>query len=397
MQPHAIGNFPPLVALRTTDVISKIRTQKTVALVQTQAENAGAQEVARQLASGFEKQGWNTRQIFFYRRTDAFDAEPNTFYCASKRPNSPLEVLKMLAKLYRAFRAEKPDVVVTLQHYGNVIAAPVARLAGAPIIIANQLTGCDLIPKPVRFADKALGMAGFYDHVVVNSAEIEAAYAIYPASYTRRVTRIDHGFLDKSVPVSKHEARAQLGLPQQVELLGYAARLHPVKRIDLAIRLLREDAGQHLALAGQGEERLRLEQFAQSLGVAERVHFLGELDTARMGVFLAALDCFVFSSASESFGLAPAEAAQAGVPVVANDLAVLRDVLAVNDEPCAIFVDASDTKAFAAAVSRALHDTTLANILKARGRRLVERYPLDAMVDDFLHLMEPPTKARDEE
>jgi glycosyltransferase involved in cell wall biosynthesis len=362
--------------------------KKTVAIVQTQAENAGAQEVARQLAQGFEKRGWRTRQIFFYRRTESFDAESNVFFCAKERPSSPFGVLKMTAELYREFRRESPDVVMTLQHYGNLIAGPVARLAGTPTVIANQLSASELVSGSVGIADKLLGSIGVFDHIVVNSAKTEAAYKAYPAPYSRRLKRIDHGFFDKSTSISKADARQTLGLPQGVPLLGCAARLHRLKQVDLAIRVLAQNAEQHLALAGHGEERERLGSLAQSLGVSNRVHFLGELDAARMGAFLAALDCFVFPSATESFGLAPVEAAQAGLPVVANDIDVLREVLAVGGAPCALFVDVQNVQAFAAAVARVIDDADLNAKLASVGRRLVERYPLDAMVEDYLNLME---------
>jgi len=368
---------------------ANVNTVKTVALVQTQAENAGAQEVARQLAQGFEMRGWRTRQIFLFRRTEAFDADRNVVYCASQRPSSPLAVVKMLAALFQELRGEKPDVVITLQHYGNVIAVPIARMTGAPLVIANQLSPSELVASPLRVADRLMGMAGLYDHIVVNSASTEAAYRNYPQRYSRRITRIDHGFCDKSATVTKAQARHDFGLPDDRVLLGCAARLHPLKQLDLAIRVLTENQTQHLALAGQGADRQRLEALASSLGVGDRVHFLGELSTAQMGAFFAALDCFVFPSAVETFGLAPVEAAQAGIPVIVNDLEVLRDVLAVAGEPCALFIDARDTKAFAAAVRSILEDDTLNATLTARGRHLAERFPLDAMIDEYLKLMEP--------
>lgn len=371
--------------------LSKPQKPKTVAIVQTQAENAGAQEIARQLALGFAKHGWRTRQIFFFRRTESFDGEENVVFCAKARPSTPFGLLKMLGALFEEFRAEKPDVVVTLQHYGNLIGAPVARLAGSPLVIANQLSPPETVPAVVGALDKAMGMVGFYDHIIVNSAQTETAYRDYPKPYSRRLKRIDHGFFDKSASISKTDARRHFGLPQDVELLGCAARLHPLKQVDLAIRILSENREQHLALAGQGAARGDLEALAHSLGVAERVHFLGELNTAQMGAFLAALDCFVFPSSTETFGLAPVEAAQAGAPVVANNIDVLREVLAVDGSPCALFVDAADTKAFARAVRRVLDDPELEATLTGRGKRLAERYPLDAMLDEYLRLMERPT------
>ena len=118
------------------------------------------------------------------------------------------------------------------------------------------------------------------------------------------------------------------------------------------------------------------------------MHFLGELGPDRIGVLLAALDCFVFASSAETFGLAPVEAAQAGVPVVANGISILKDVLAVDGQPCAQFVDTGDPTAFAEAVRRVLGDDELAASLQVRGRRLRERYPLGAMVDGYARLIE---------
>jgi glycosyltransferase involved in cell wall biosynthesis len=363
------------------------KREKTVALVQTQAENAGAQEIARQLAAGFEERGWRTRQIFFYRRTESFDRDSNVFFCAASRPSSPIGALRLLGALYGELRRAKPDVVVTLQHYGNIVAAPVAKLAGARVI-ANQLSAPEVIPRGVALLDKILGTLGAYDRIVVNSTQTATAYRAYPEPYARRIAHIEHGFKDKSVSLSKSEARSRVGLPQDVTLLGCAARLHPLKQLDCAIGLLSENTDQHLALAGQGGDLARLKDLAQSLGVLQRVHFLGELDAAGMGAVLAALDCFVFPSAAESFGLAPVEAAQAGVPVVANNIPILREVLSVEGAPCALFVDATDQASFARSVRRVLDDVPLRATLTTLGRRLHQRYPLERMLDEYAKLLE---------
>ncbi|HLW91029.1 MAG TPA: glycosyltransferase family 4 protein, partial [Roseiarcus sp.] len=235
--------------------------------------------------------------------------------------------------------------------------------------------------------DKLLGSLGLYDRIVVNSDYTAQIYGAYPAGYRDRVVRIDHGFEDKSLAMSKAAARTILRLPPDVPLLGCAARLHALKQLDVAIGVLPLIEGSHLALAGQGQDRERLAAIAKDLGVTDRVHFLGELAPEAIGVFLAALDCFVFPSGAETFGLAPVEAAQSGLPVVANDLDVLRKVLSVDGAPCAIFADAGDLDAFAAAVKSVLTDRSLAAALIAKGRRLKERYPLTAMTDAYRRLV----------
>ena len=107
------------------------------------------------------------------------------------------------------------------------------------------------------------------------------------------------------------------------------ARLHSAKNPAAAVQLLKIEPSWHLALAGHGPERSNLTALARSLGVSDRLHFVGELFPSQIGAFLRTLDVFVFPSLAETFGLAVVEAAQCGVPVVANELEILREVLAV--------------------------------------------------------------------
>jgi glycosyltransferase involved in cell wall biosynthesis len=170
--------------------------------------------------------------------------------------------------------------------------------------------------------------------------------------------------------------------------MGCAARLHPTKRLDLAVRLLPLMPDRHLALAGQGADRDRLARLAEDLGVAARVHFVGELQPTAIGEFLGALDVFVFPTIAETFGLAAVEAAAAGLPVVATDLPVLREVLEVDGAPAALLVDTADTPAFAAAVDRIFAEPELASALGAAGRGLDRRFSLDAMIDAYGRLID---------
>ncbi len=154
----------------------------------------------------------------------------------------------------------------------------------------------------------------------------------------------------------------------------------------------------HLAFAGTGPDEHRLRALAEELGVDARMHFLGELHPQDIGRFLATLDVFAFPSLAETFGLAAVEAAQAGVPVVAQDLPVLREVLDLDGQPCALFVEAADTEAFAGALGSVVADRVLAAQLSGRGRQLSKRYSLGAMVDSYrelaLDLLSPAAAGR---
>jgi glycosyltransferase involved in cell wall biosynthesis len=388
----AYGQHLPAIARdRPHPLAEAVRRKPRIVMIQTHAEGAGAQEISRILGRGLEAEGYEVHHIFFVRRTAAFDGQPNAFFCALRPPAGIGDLVQMANGLIRQLRRLQPDAVLCFEPYGNIVGALAARLAGVKAIIATRSSATALEPRWTRWLAFAFGITGLFDRIVVNSKAIEDEYRRYPERYRRRMQRIDHGFESKNSGISRSAARRAFALADDITLLGCVARLHPFKNLHAAIRLLAINEHWHLALAGQGSARGRLENLAKSLGVFDRLHFMGELPPARIATFLRTLDVFVFPSLAESFGLAVVEAAQAGVPVVANDLGVLREVLAVDGLPCALFVDAANPQHFAAGVQKLLDDDDLRATLTSRGAGLCGRYSLEAMVLRYVSLIEHGT------
>ncbi len=358
-----------------------------VLLAQTQAENAGAQEISRLLGAGLTARGYRVTNLFFFRKSDSFDEPPDTFYCAPSRPGNPVALLRMLWTLGRHIRTIRPDAVLTFQHFGNVIGAGMTRLVSRAPVVANQVSSALAMSRPVRTADIVMGSLGFFDRITLNSKDMEREYSRYPAAYRSRMVHVPHGFDDKALTLSKDAARQTFNLPPDRVLLGCAARLHPHKRLDLAIRLLPDEPSWHLALAGQGADEARLKLLADELKVSDRLHLLGEIPTSRMADFLACLDVFVFPTQAETFGLAAVEAANAGVPSVVTDLPVLREVLSYEGKPTALFVDASEHAKLSAAVATLLTDQPLREALRQNAKGLRLRYSVDAMVEEYVRIL----------
>jgi L-malate glycosyltransferase len=358
-----------------------------ILFIQTQGENAGAQEISRLVGAGLTERGYDVSHLFFYRKSPSFDAPPNTRYCSLDRPRGIAGAVKFPLQLVREIRNARPDVILTFQHYGNTVGGIAARLASSAPVIANQVSARMLMNPLVRTADLALGLVGAFDAITVNSTGMLADYTRYPRNYSKRLRYIPHGFDLKGTELTKQQARAEFGLPQDAPLLGSVARLNTVKRLDAAIRTLADSPDWHLVLAGQGPDEQRLRQLVVEKHLETRVYFTGELPPERIGDFLAALDVFVFPSQAETFGLAAVEAASAGVPVVAHDLPVLREVLAADGKPAALFVDAADDVQFHDAIARALNDASLRADLVAAGRGLHARYSIAGMVDEYEQLL----------
>ncbi len=123
--------------------------------------------------------------------------------------------------------------------------------------------------------------------------------------------------------------RSELGCAGDERLVLCVARLAREKNIGLALEALANvsDPRMRLAVVGGGPEGDRLLHEARRLGIAARVRFLGNVEPGRLPDIYASADAFVFTSVSETQGLVLAEALAAGLPVVAVDAPVSRDVL----------------------------------------------------------------------
>jgi glycosyltransferase involved in cell wall biosynthesis len=355
-------------------------TRPTIAILQPQAENAGAQEIARVLGQSWSKKGIEVHYCFFFRRTESFDKLPNVYFAHPDRPQAITQVARMSASLLRYLRIVQPDIAVTFQPYGNILGAPIARAAGIKYIIANLNSSLSTLPAWMLAADWLLAASGVYSRIIANSGKTTADYARLPPPFARRIVRIDHGFAPRSSDKTKAEAREAFGVPPDAVLLGTVGRLHRLKNHPAVIALLPQNLRWQFAIAGQGELLAELKLLSDDLGCRDRVHFLGELPPEKIGLFLKALDVFVFPSLSETFGLAAVEAAQSGLPVVCNDLEVMREVLQVDGEPCALFCNAGDHSALALAIRKSLNGQPT---LSSTAAKLREKYALERMIDQY--------------
>ena len=110
------------------------------------------------------------------------------------------------------------------------------------------------------------------------------------------------------------------------------ATLTPRKGQDVLLRALAcvRHLDWRLTLAGPARDpafarRLRL--LARALGLADRITFAGQVPAARLAGLYRAADLSVFPSHYEGFGMAAADAAAHGLPIVATDAGALAEAL----------------------------------------------------------------------
>lgn len=130
------------------------------------------------------------------------------------------------------------------------------------------------------------------------------------------------------------EGRARFNLPSDAPVIAFLGRLHPVKRIGLAIEALAHaratlpDMRLLLLGSGEAEEEAELRRVASQHGVADAVIFAGWLDGADKWRGLAAADALTLQSMFENFGYVALEAAALGRPVVMTEnLSLAREAV----------------------------------------------------------------------
>lgn len=184
------------------------------------------------------------------------------------------------------------------------------------------------------------------------------------------------------------EARAALGMAPGTFAVGTVTRLMPAKGnchlVDAVRPIVDQIPVAHVYIAGEGELQGVLQTQAQSLGVADRVHFLGfQRDVARV---LSALDVVVFPSLWEGTPLTSFEALAMGKPIVSTDADGLREIL--RDGVDAVMVPKASGRALADAVVALARDPGRRAALGAEAQRTSRRYDIAAYVRKMERLYE---------
>ena len=141
------------------------------------------------------------------------------------------------------------------------------------------------------------------------------------------------------------------------------SRLTPLKRLDLLIRALAEPSARHarVVIAGEGESRPDLERLLATLGLSDRVTFLGRISDEALVDHLARCRAVCFPPLDEDYGFVTVEA-------FASRKAVLTCVDSggpaelVRDGETGLVCDPTPAS-IAAAIARVMDDGALAERL----------------------------------
>jgi len=303
-------------------------------------------------------------------------------------PSSDAGFVEKLAGAWRVGRRiliGRDDAIIAYQPTASILTGFAGWIARCPRRIVHQTALPGEIKTPMRWLDRTAGTLGLYTANVTNSRATAAAFARYPARYWRGMTMIEHGVSSPQPRHSRTATLARFGVPDDRCILLNTGRLTGQKNQDVLIRALVDVPSARLVIAGDGPLRAEYAATAQRLGVANRLHLLGDVTRDDIADLLAAADLFVFPSTWETFGLAAVEAVMADLPIVASDLPVLREVLSSEAGAAAAFVAPNDVAAWARAITAAPLDTA-----PATTAAIAQRYSVARMIDAYAALLGLP-------
>lgn len=134
-------------------------------------------------------------------------------------------------------------------------------------------------------------------------------------------------------------------------------RLVPWKGIDSLIAILLHFPEVRLVIVGEGPLRKTLQDLASSLGVDDRVLFMGGLSKSQVFASLKLADIFVLNSSYEGLPHVILEAMAVGTPVIATDAGGTKEV--VNNEKTGLLIPVADSQALGFAINRLLSNPEL--------------------------------------
>lgn len=309
-------------------------------------------------------------------------------YTIDKKEGTDLILPIRIAKLIR-----KKDISIVHTHnscawlYGGVAAA----MKRVPLV-HTQHTTADYFNYHTFRWEKIEWFLSQITNSITTVADSVAKYMIEKEHINRnKISVVYNGILPDiyTIDIDSIEKRKELGIKNGEFVIGNVARLTLNKDHQTLLEAFRivskKMANTRLVIVGDGPERSHLEHIAESIGIKEKVIFLGQRrDVAEI---LNTFDLFALSSIREGFPIAVLEAMAASLPVIATDVDGNKEL--VKDGETGLVVKAKEPKDMAEAIIKLIQNKEIANAMGKKGfKRINDYFTLDKTIKEYEKIYE---------
>ena len=316
---------------------------------------------------------------------DDTKAAPQPFYDALSARQVPFERLpcprdldlRLAARVIRATRAIRPDIVHTHLVHADVYGALASALSRDAELISTKHNDDPFRSGKGRHLEKLLTRRASR---VICITEALARFNRDVVGLPDRKLRVVHYGLD--MPPEPWGLPGGPDLPAETPLLVAVCRLVPQKGVDIAIealvRIREKHPAAHLVVLGEGPLRAALTELAAARGVADAVSLPGRVGDVTW--WLRRATVVVHPARWEGFGLALLEAMLCERAVVASSVSSIPEI--VLDGETGLLVPPDDSARLAEAVVALLDDPARARAVgEAGGTRAREEFSVARMAE----------------
>jgi glycosyltransferase involved in cell wall biosynthesis len=294
--------------------------------------------------------------------------------------------VRWILRVKEHLETQRISLIQSHEFTANCYVTAAARLAGIPIVCTTHGKLYYANAGYRRVAYRWVSRTA--DRFVAVSEDL-AGFLTQTVNIRREHIEIIHNGVDLAKfapdPRERNKLRRGLGLSEDDVVVIVVAALFPGKGHDILLDALTElgTQGVKLLIAGDGDERGRLELRARTLGLGAEVSFLGQ--RSDVPNLLRAADVFILPSYSEGLPLSVIEAMASGVPVVATRVGGIPEL--VIDGHNGVLVPPGSAKDIASALSRIIGDNVFAARIVAAAKQAVrEAFSLQQMRERYASL-----------
>lgn len=296
---------------------------------------------------------------------------------------------KQLRNCVRFMRENEIQIVHAHDFYTNVFGMTAAKLARIPLKIASKRETAGMRSPLQKKIEKFI--FGFADKIVANSESVKK-YLINEGISAEKIHVIYNGIDLRrfSVEGDKREILKELKLPldEKIKFVTLVANLrHQVKNQPMFLRaaqkVLQKFPEAHFVLAGEGELKEDLENFAREMKIAENTHFIGRCQ--KIPELLSVSYVCVLTSFAEGFSNSILEYMAAGKPAVATNVGGAAE--AIVEGETGYLVDSDDDQTLANRLIELLQNEEKAESFGKCGREIVKaKFSLESQLGKTLEL-----------
>ncbi len=289
--------------------------------------------------------------------------------------------LRILARLRWIIRQNHIDLIYLINQPLTLFWGLLAgKLCAVPII--SVIHSCVSI-KSRRIIVLYRHLLPFVDRIIL-VAHQQKREVSFLRHIPQHLIRVIHNGVDPGEFARRVDEVAKcnsLALPSNCSIVGIVSRMETIKGIDIfcsaAKHILQQTDNVVFLVIGDGSQIDAFKQLSATLGLADKVHFLG---TRRdIPELLQVMDVAVLASRTEALPMTVLEYMASGRPVVATDVGGVREL--ITDGITGFLVPPDNPTALAAKILQLLNNRELRTIIGDNAKRQInERFTLDITV-----------------